>query len=99
LPFILDEANPNDIFEQVEELPELEDEKCSSLELINIDVGSKSELIIDEVSNSNEYRMAESDDLLGRNMRQDAEKMAIELLSARSEYTFWTAFLQLKRIN
>ena len=38
----------------------LEDEKYSSLELIDFDVGSKSELIIDDIPNSHEDRIAES---------------------------------------
>lgn len=77
-------SNSGDIFEQVEELSEFEDTNCPILALIDTDVGCMSGPITEEDPNSLKDRIAESEDLLGRDIRQDAEKLAIEMLAARA---------------
>lgn len=93
--FILNEAKSNDIPEQIEELPELEEElpelevgNRSDLELMDEDVECMSEMILDKDLNSIEETIAKREDLLSASVRQDVEKLAIQLLAARSEYAF-----------
>lgn len=86
--FILNEAKSNDIPEQIEELPELEVGNRSDLELMDEDVECMSEMILDKDLNSIEETIAKREDLLSASVRQDVEKLAIQLLAARSEYTF-----------
>ncbi|XP_020242059.1 uncharacterized protein LOC109820247 isoform X2 [Asparagus officinalis] len=47
-------------------------------------LGSNSEHALDEISNPHEVSMNEKGDLLSRSIRQDAEKVAIELLAVRA---------------
>lgn len=82
--FHAENSKSNDIFEQFVELPELGDGNRSDIELMDEDVECKSEMILDEDLNSIEEKIAEREDLLSRCVRQDAEKLAIELLAARA---------------
>ncbi|ONK82017.1 uncharacterized protein A4U43_C01F35270 [Asparagus officinalis] len=74
----------SDIFEQVEEDPELNNANSFTLEFMDTDLGSNSEHALDEISNPHEVSMNEKGDLLSRSIRQDAEKVAIELLAVRA---------------